>query len=72
MKQKAFLIIFEGFSIKQLTQIFLEGEGPTLNMSQFKGCWLQKFCSCENDSKSDVSISGVSNPYMSNSLKTFD
>ena len=30
MKQKAFFIIFKGLSIKQITQIFLEGESPTL------------------------------------------
>ena len=31
MKLKAFFIIFKGHSIKQITQLFLEGEGPTLN-----------------------------------------
>ena len=31
MKQKGFFIIFKGFSLKQITQTFLEGESPTLN-----------------------------------------
>ena len=30
MKQKAFFIIFEGLSSKQIKQTFLEGESPTL------------------------------------------
>ena len=30
MKKKAFFIIFKGLSMKQITQIFLEGESPTL------------------------------------------
>ena len=30
MKWKAFFIIFKGLSIKQITQIFLEGESLTL------------------------------------------
>ena len=30
MKQKAFFIIFEGLSLKQIKQTFLEGESPTL------------------------------------------
>ena len=30
MKQKAFFIIFKGFSLKQIKTIFLEGESPTL------------------------------------------
>ena len=29
---KAFFIIFRGLLIKQITQIFLEGESPTLKM----------------------------------------
>ena len=32
MKQKAFFIIFKGRSLKQITQIFLEGDSPTLNL----------------------------------------
>ena len=31
MKYKAFLIIFKGPSVNQITQFFLEGESPTLN-----------------------------------------
>ena len=31
MKQKAFFIIFKGLSMKQITQIFLEGKSRTLN-----------------------------------------
>ena len=30
-KQKTFFINFKGLSIKQITQIFLEGENPILN-----------------------------------------
>ena len=30
MKKKAFFIIYEGLSLKQIKQIFLEGESPTL------------------------------------------
>ena len=30
MKQKAFLIIFKGLSLKQIKQFFLEGDTPTL------------------------------------------
>ena len=30
MKQKAFFINFKGLSVKQITQIFSEGESPTL------------------------------------------
>ena len=30
MKQKAFFIIFEGLSLKQIKSIFLKGESPTL------------------------------------------
>ena len=30
MKQKAFFIIFKGLLLKQIKQIFLEGESPTL------------------------------------------
>ena len=30
MKQKAFVIIFKGLTMKQIKQIFLEGESPTL------------------------------------------
>ena len=33
MKEKAFFIIFERLSLKQIIKIFLEGESPTLNMS---------------------------------------
>ena len=32
MKQKAFFIICKGLSIKQITQMLLEGESPTLNI----------------------------------------
>ena len=35
-KQKEFFIIFKERSIKQVTQVFLEGEGPTLNYLDFK------------------------------------
>ena len=35
MKSKAFFIIFKGFSMKQITEIFLEGEGPTLTYSRY-------------------------------------
>ena len=31
MKLKAFFFIFKGLSMKQITQIFLEGESPTLS-----------------------------------------
>ena len=31
IKQKAIFIIFKGFSLKQITQTFVEGESPTLN-----------------------------------------
>ena len=31
MKEKAFFIFFKGLSIKQITQIFLEGGSPTLS-----------------------------------------
>ena len=31
MKQKALFIIFTGLSMKQITQIVLEGESPTLS-----------------------------------------
>ena len=37
MKQKAFFIIFKGLSIKQITQIFLKGESPTLKTTTQKG-----------------------------------
>ena len=30
MKQKVFFIIFKGLSTKQITQVFLERESPTL------------------------------------------
>ena len=30
MKQKAFFIIFKGLSMKQVTQILVEGESPNL------------------------------------------
>ena len=30
MEQKVFFIIFKGLSVKQTTQIFLDGESPTL------------------------------------------
>ena len=36
MKQKAFFINFKGFSMKQITQIFVEGESPTLNKPAVK------------------------------------
>ena len=36
MKQKAFFINFKGFSMKQITQIFVEGESPTLTNLQLK------------------------------------
>ena len=32
MKYKAFFIIFEGLSLKQIKRIFLEGESPTLTI----------------------------------------
>ena len=35
-KQKEFFIIFKERSIKQVTQVFLEGESPTLNYLDFK------------------------------------
>ena len=35
MKEKAFFIIFKGLSLKQITQIFLEGDGPDLNLNSF-------------------------------------
>ena len=40
MKQKAFFIIFKGFSIKQIKQVFLEGESPTLKKTCFSNCLL--------------------------------
>ena len=36
VKLKTFFIIFKGLSMKQTTQIFLEGEGPTLNILKTK------------------------------------
>ena len=33
MKQKVFFIIFNGLSMKQVTQMFLESESPTLIFS---------------------------------------
>ena len=36
MKKKAFFIIFNGLSIKQLTHFFLEGESPTLRLFLFQ------------------------------------
>ena len=30
MKEKTFLVIFEGLSLKQIKKFFLEGESPTL------------------------------------------
>ena len=39
MKQKAFFITFEGLSMKQITQIFLEGEIPTLILSVLRLNW---------------------------------
>ena len=36
MEQKTFFIIFKGFSMKQITQIFLEGKSPTLTLSYQK------------------------------------
>ena len=32
-KKKAFFIVFEGLSLKQIKQFFLEGENPTLSDS---------------------------------------
>ena len=37
MKEKAFFIIFKRLSINQITQTFLEGEGPTLALLKFFG-----------------------------------
>ena len=34
MKQKAFFIIFKGLSMKQITQMFLEGESLTLKRNK--------------------------------------
>ena len=31
MKKKTFFVIFKGLSLKQIKQIFLEGESPTLS-----------------------------------------
>ena len=31
MKQRAFFILFKGVLMKQITQLFLEDEGPALN-----------------------------------------
>ena len=36
MKKNIFFIIFNGLSMKQITQIFLEGESLTLKCSQWK------------------------------------
>ena len=36
MKLKAFFIIFEGLSLKQIKKIFLEGEITTLSLVQIK------------------------------------
>ena len=33
MELKAFFITFKGFSMKQITHIFLEGENPTLSQT---------------------------------------
>ena len=35
MKQKEFFIILKGLSLKQIKQIFLEGENPTLTPITF-------------------------------------
>ena len=45
MKWKAFFIISKGLSIKQITQIFLEGENPTLKETPALGffCKYYKF-----------------------------
>ena len=37
LKEKAFLITFEGLSLKQIKTSFLEGESPTLNLMVTKG-----------------------------------
>ena len=37
MKQKAFLIIFEGPSLQQIKNIFLKGESPTLTGQDKQG-----------------------------------
>ena len=36
MKQKAFFIIFKRLSLKQIKQLFLEGEGLTLRRNRFQ------------------------------------
>ena len=35
MKKNAFFIIFKGLSVKQITQIVLEGESPTLSLDRY-------------------------------------
>ena len=37
MKQKAFFIIFEGLSLRQIKKNFLEGESPTLTGQDKQG-----------------------------------
>ena len=37
MKLKTFFIIFKGLSLKQIKQLFLEGESPALNRHFAKG-----------------------------------
>ena len=44
MKGKAFFIIFEGLSLKQIKIFFLEGESPTLTQRATKTTLLIKFC----------------------------
>ena len=42
-KQKAFFIIFKGLSLKQVKQILLEGENPTLRLEQTNSTFHPKF-----------------------------
>ena len=35
MKQKVFFITFKGLSLKQIKQIFMEGESPTLMFTNY-------------------------------------
>ena len=47
MKQKAFFIIFKGLLLKQIKQIFLEGESPILSVIAVKiKQWKPTVCSC--------------------------
>ena len=41
MKLKTFFIIFKGLSLKQIKQLFLEGESPVLNKHFGKGFCLR-------------------------------